>query len=252
MLKSCFNCASEISSKDHICPNCYAVQRKIFTRDDLFDILEKEFPTKPTDKERFVSTKIRIKPKGYRRWLTFGIFTLGIAYYYYLLMVFKNLSDHWYYPHGKYENSTKIDMLVVTLILVFTNFLGIPFIQYVKYEKLRRHLQNDPQASEYKIPVAGKTVFWIYSLFNVLFMGTVSMLFFGISSIVAGKYFEFETIMITIVFFVIAGTIFALAMFLAIQLSLFERNWQKQFNQHINWHYKSIRRSKKQRSRRKS
>lgn len=243
-MNSCFNCATKISESEYICPNCYAVQRQDFTQDELFDNLEKMYPTKPVFKERLVSTKVLIEPKDYNKWLILGILTLGFAYYYYLLMVFKDLSNHWYYPHGKYENSTDVDILIMILIMVFTNFLGIPFVQYVKYEKLRRHLQKAPHPSDYIIPNTGKFIFWFYTLLVILFVGVFLMLFFGISSFVAGRYFEFNSLTIAIIFFVIAGVIFLLALVLTIVLLMLESNWQMQFNQHLNWHLKDIKSKK--------
>ena len=236
----CFNCTCKIARDQPICPNCFAVQKKRFTREELFNFLEAEYPTKPRRKPKFNSIQKSVKQRSHGDWFAFGMATFGLGYYYYLLLTLKDLSDHWYYPHGPYENATKIDMFVSSLIMIFTYFLGVPFIQYMRYEKLRRHLQKSPDREERKLPLKGKYIAIWYLALNVLFGGTLSMLFIGLFSVVLGYVFEFPSTLIMSIFFAGAGVVFVLTIAVGIVIQAFERRWQNTFNAHINWHQNRI------------
>ncbi len=240
MVIKCFNCSSEIFKDQPICPNCFAVQKNRFSRDEIFDFLEAEYPTKPRSKPKFNSIMKPLKQRTHNDWLVFGLATFGVGYYYYLLVTLKDLADHWYYPHGPYENATKIDMFMSSFILMFTYFLGVPLIQYMRYEKLRRHLQRSPDREDRKLPLKGKYIAIWYIILNILFGGTLSMLFIGIFSVVLGYVFEFPSTFLMSIFFVGAGIIFLLTISLGIIIQIFERRWQNTYNAHINWHQKNL------------
>ncbi|MCK5298426.1 MAG: hypothetical protein KAJ76_05940, partial [Candidatus Heimdallarchaeota archaeon] len=110
----CFNCLNEINEDQPICPICFVVQKKRFTREKVIDFLEATYPTKPRHKPKFESIQKPLKQRSHGDWLVFGLATFGIGYYYYLLLTLKDLSDHWFYPHGPYENTTKVDMFIST------------------------------------------------------------------------------------------------------------------------------------------
>ncbi|MFW9923399.1 MAG: hypothetical protein ACFFDW_08970 [Candidatus Thorarchaeota archaeon] len=233
----CFNCKQSITDNDNpICPNCFAVQRNKFSRESIFNFLEIDFPTKNIDKERYTSTEIKLHTRAAEWWIIGGVFTLGVLYYYYLILTLSDLNDHWYYPHGSYENSTKTDIFTAMVILIFTAFLGVPFIQYMRYEKLRRHLGKAPPSSKKGYPIRGKPIFWLYAVLNLLFIIIGNMLFFGLSSILAGKFFQFDSNGLTIIFFMGAAILLILAILLAVILILFDIRWQEILNVHITWH----------------
>ncbi|NHJ33212.1 MAG: hypothetical protein FK732_10135 [Asgard group archaeon] len=236
----CFNCSSKIPNDQPICPSCFAVQKKHFTREEVFKFLEVKYPTKPRRKPKFDSTQKPLKARSHSDWLVFGLATFGIGYYYYLLMTLKDLSDHWFYPHGPYEHATKIDMFISSIIVIITSFLGVPFIQYMRYEKLRRHLQKSPDREERKLPLKGKNIALWYIILNVLFAGSFSMLFIGLFSVLLGSIFEFPTTFLMSIFFVGAGIIFILMILVGIFIQIFERRWQSTYNSHIQWHQKNL------------
>lgn len=237
MVTQCFNCKKNISSEKPICPYCFAVQKDRFSREELFDFLEIYFPTKPNVKERFVSTKKKIHIRNYDLWLVLGIFTLGIAYYFYLVLTLKDLNDHWMHPHGYYEKTTKNDVFIAFVILLFLNFLGVPLIQFIRYNKLREHMLKAPPLSYKQLPVKGSRIFWIYIAFDVLFGLTINAFFFGVSSIVADKYIPIDSTQIAIIFFLGAGLILLTTVLLGIVIIMIETRWQRIFNYHISYHH---------------
>ncbi len=233
----CFNCQEEIKGNFPICPHCYVVLRQESSREELFDFLEGYFPTIPSGSKKFTSTKKPVMGLNYTKWFIIGILTFGIGYYVYLLHSLKSLNDHWYYPHGPFENETKVDMLTATLLLIFTNFLCIPILQYARFEKLRRHLIMAPsRVKDQYVPMKGKNIFWFYFLLNVLISGTTTMLILGFSSIIAGKYIEFNTVFAAVLFFLSAGLILVIGIILAVRLVQLEKEWQEEFNDHLSWH----------------
>lgn len=244
---SCFNCNKTLEAGKPICPYCFAVQKNQYTRDQLFDYMEIYFPTKPEVKERYVNTNIRVKQRDYANFLILGILTLGIYYYYYLALSLQDLNDHWYQPHGAYESSTKNDTFTLLVVLILTNFIGVPFIQYVRYEKLRNHLAKAPPMINKKKPIKGSRIFWLYIIFDVFLLAAGAMLFIGLSSIIADRFIEFSTSGITVVFFSGAGIIFTIAVLAAFALVIFEIRWQDIFNDHLAWHYGFSRIKKRQR-----
>ncbi len=248
---TCFNCQKPLIEGKPICPFCFAVQRNSYSRNHLFDYLEHYFPTKPVEKERYINTKVQITQRDYDNILVVSIFTLGIYYFYYLLQTLQDLNDHWYHPHGRYEVTTKNDTFILMVILTLTTFIGVPFIQYVRYEKLRNHLLKAPPMENQDIPIKGSKIFWIYIIYDIFFVGTGTMLFFGLSSIIADWFFEFITASITAVFFFGAATVFTLTILSGIVLIMLEKRWQEIFNDHIAYHYGTpMKKRKYQRTRR--
>lgn len=243
---TCFNCQKSLKEGKPICPYCFAVQRNSYSRNQLFDYLEHYFPTKPVVEERYISTKVQIIQRDYDNILVVSILTLGIYYFYYLLLTLQDLNDHWYHPHGRYEVSTKNDTFTLMVILTLTVFVGVPFIQYIRYEKLRNHLLKAPPMENQNIPIKGNKIFWIYIIYDLFFVGTGTMLFFGLSSIIADWFFEFDTAGVTAVFFLGAATIFTLTVLSGVVLIMLEKRWQEIFNDHIAWHYGIPRRKRKQ------
>ncbi|MHA1154583.1 MAG: hypothetical protein ACTSQK_00600 [Candidatus Heimdallarchaeota archaeon] len=237
MNSSCFNCQKSLVEGKPICPYCFAVQRNSYDRDQLFDYLEHYFPTKPAAKKQYVSTKVQIIQRDYENILVWSILTLGVYYFYYLLLTLQDLNDHWYHPHGRYEATTKNDTFTLMVILTLTLFLGVPFIQYVRYEKLRNHLLKAPPMENQTIPIKGSQIFWIYIIYDLFFLGTGAMLFFGLSSVIADWFFKLDTAGITTVFFLGAATVFTLALLSGIALIILEMRWQEIFNDHIAMHY---------------
>ncbi|HUU77839.1 MAG TPA: hypothetical protein VMX55_05800 [candidate division Zixibacteria bacterium] len=236
MDRICFNCNHKISNKKPICPYCFVVQRKHFSRENLFDFLEIYFPSKPNLKERFENSQKKLHQRNYDAWIVFGILTFGIAYYYYLLLTLEDLNDHWFHHHGYYEETTKNDVFISFIILLFINFIGVPLIQYVRYNKLRNHLLKAPPNSCRKIPPKGSRMFWLYFVFNILFIATGSAVFFGVSSVVADKYIPIDSTTIAIIFFTGAGLILFITILIGIMIILIETRWQEAFNYHITWH----------------
>ncbi len=249
---TCFNCQKTLIIGKPICPYCFAVQRKSYSRNDLFGYLEQYFPTKPVEKKQFISTKIEIKQRDYEKILVLSILTLGLYYFYYLLLTLQDLNDHWCHPHGRYEVTTKNDTFILLVALTLTTFVSVPFIQYIRYEKLRNHLLKAPQMENQNIPINGTKIFWIYVVYDFFFLGTGTMLFFGLSSIIADWFFEFNTASITAVFFLVAATVFTLAILSGIVLIMLERSWQEVFNEHIAWHYDLPAKKRKQRRTRRA
>ncbi|MBK5114113.1 MAG: hypothetical protein KGD59_12240 [Candidatus Heimdallarchaeota archaeon] len=243
----CFNCASNIADGQPICPICFAVQKKRFTREEVIDFLEAKYPTKPRTKSKFESTQKPLKQRSHGDWLVFGLATFGLGYYYYLLVTLKDLSDHWFYPHGPYENATKVDLFISSLIVMFTFFLGAPFIQYMRYEKLRRHLQKSPDREKRKLPLQGKYIALWYIALNVLFGGTFTMIITGILSVVIDMVtiIEFHSTAIMSIFFTGAGLVFLLMILVGVLIQIFERRWQTTYNSHILWHQRNLRQEKK-------
>ncbi|TET29743.1 MAG: hypothetical protein E3J70_06230 [Candidatus Heimdallarchaeota archaeon] len=236
----CFNCSSEISKDQPICPNCFVVQKKRFTREKVIDFLEATYPTKPRRRPKFESIQKPLKQRSHGDWLVFGLATFGIGYYYYLLMTLKDLSDHWFYPHGPYENTTKVDMFISTILIIVTYFIGTPFIQYMRYEKLRRHLQKSPDREERKFPLKGKYIALWYLILNVLFVGALSLLIIGLLSALLGFVFENPSTLIMAIFFAGAGIVFILMIFVGVLVLIFERRWQSTYNSHIQWHQRNL------------
>jgi len=237
MTQICFNCGNNVKDSYPICPHCFVVQKDHYNRDDVLEYLEIYLPTKPKIKERQVSTSIIVERRDYIDWLLLGIFTLGIAYYYYILQTLRDMNRHWYFPHGDFEEMTKCDTVTATIILVFTGFLGVPFIQYIRYEKLNRHIQKAPYIPDIINPPKGKRMFWLYLVNNILFLGSLNLLFFGISALIADFIFEIKSIYIGIAILVAAGIVIVLLFLLSFTIIVIERNWQKTFNTHIDWHY---------------
>jgi len=237
----CFNCNKKISKEEPICPYCHVVQRNKFTNEELFDYLETDFPTKPIGYEKFTSTKKIIPQMNYTKWLLITIFTFGIGYYFYLVQSLKHLNDHWIYPHGSYEIATKVDIFTTSILVITTNYLSLPLIQYFRYEKLRRHLEVAPsQYTDLNPLINGKTFFWYNSIFVILFSGTIIMLFFGLASIIADLYFENFSVLAIILFFVASGIIFVCCLIWLIKLIKYEIEWQTKFNNHLEWHKQLI------------
>ncbi|MBN1330845.1 MAG: hypothetical protein JXA54_15335 [Candidatus Heimdallarchaeota archaeon] len=241
MSTKCFNCNEKVKKEQPICPYCHAVQRNTFTREEFFDYLETQFPTKPIGHKKFTSTKKIVPQLNYAKWLLISIFTFGIGYYFYLLRSLKNLNDHWIYPHGSYEIATKVDLYTSSILIIFTNYLCLPLIQYFRYEKLRRHLEIAPTlCKDTHILIDGKNIYWNNTIFVALFSGTILMLFFGLASITADLYFEFLSIAAIILFFSAAGIIFIFCLFWLIKLIKYEIDWQMKFNKHLEWHKQII------------
>ncbi|MEA2070091.1 MAG: hypothetical protein U9O98_02260 [Asgard group archaeon] len=240
MKYNCQNCGQELEKKVIICPTCYAFQSNEYTRKELFAFLEKYYPLSITEKKEYTSTKFPLPKRNHTKWVLIGLGTFWFGYIYYLLLTLQDLNYHWYYPHEQDEKTTKIDLFTVIIITISTLFLGIPFLQYVRYKKLRTHLQHAPHSSKYYIPQEGKRIFWLYLLDNVLFSGSITMLFFGLSSIIASRYFEFSSTFLIILFFLGTFILFVLAIWLLVQLIIFDAKWQKTLNKHFNNHLKNI------------
>jgi hypothetical protein len=171
-----------------------------------------------------------------KKWLILGFFSLGILYYVYLLYTLQDLNKHWDYSHGPYEETTQIDLFTCAMLLFVLNFLVIPFIQYIRYERVRRHLLKAPPMRDLYLPPKGKRIFWLYMILNALFLGIGSMLFMGISSVVAAYYLQIDSTFLLVLFFVLAFLFSALFVWLAYVLNDFDSRWQKVVNKHFAWH----------------
>ena len=240
MTKICFNCGNNVKDSYPICPHCFVVQKEQNSREDVLEYLEIYLPTKPKIKEKTVSTSVIVEQRDYIDWLLLGIFTLGIAYYYYLLQTLKDMNKHWLFPHGDYEDTTHSDTVTATILLVVTSFIGVPFIQYMRYEKLNRHIQKAPYIPGITTPPKGKRMFWLYLVNNILFLGSANLVFFGVSALVVDFLFEFESIYVGIIILVGAGIFIILMIILTIAIVVIERSWQNTFNTHIEWHNEII------------
>lgn len=232
----CFNCNKTMNEDIPICPNCFVVQKNHFSREELFNYLETKLPTKPKKRTKYTSLKKNILTRDYNYWLFNGLFTFGIAYYYYLLLTLNDLNDHWILPHGTMENSTKNDLFISIILIIFTNFLSVPFIQYIRYEKLLRHINKAPTIPSKKLPPKGAYIFWLYFLLDILFLGVISFISFGILAIIGDYFLQYDLWLVVLIFIIIAILIFALLIVLAFILTIFERRWQNLFNEHIKWH----------------
>ena len=135
-----------------------------------------------------------------------------------------------------FEETTHTDTLTSTTILILTSFIGVPFIQYMRYEKLHRHIQKAPYIPNITNPPKGKRMFWMYFVNNILFLGILNLIFFGVSALVVDFLFEFESIYVGISILVAAGVVIILLILLSITIAVIERTWQKTFNTHIEWH----------------
>ena len=82
MTVKCFNCSSKIPIDEPICPICFAVQKKRFTREEVIDYLEIQYPTKPRSKPKYESTQKPLMQRSHGDWIVFGLATFGIGYYY--------------------------------------------------------------------------------------------------------------------------------------------------------------------------
>ncbi|MHA1126201.1 MAG: hypothetical protein ACTSQX_11290, partial [Candidatus Heimdallarchaeota archaeon] len=184
MTKICYNCGNNVKDSYPICPHCFVVQKEQHSREDVLEYLEIYLPTKPKIKERIVSTTVQIEKKDYVNWLLLGIFTLGIAYYYYMLQTLRDMNKHWLFPHGDFEETTHSDTIISTIILILLSFIGVPFIQYMRYEKLSRHIQKAPYIPSITTPPKGKRMFWLYLVNNILFLGSLNLIFFGVSALI--------------------------------------------------------------------
>lgn len=232
----CYNCKTPLEKDVPVCPYCRVVRTDQYSREELFDYLEEFFPTRLTHKKKPVSTTKRLKTRDFWEWYSFGVLTLGIGYYLYLLVTLKDMNDHWDYPHGSYETTTKNDLFTSLLLLLTTSFFGAIIIQYNRYQKLYNHILNAPHVGSLRVPLRGKSIFWLFVLQTVLFLALVLLLFFGISSFLAGMFFEFDSIWITLLFLMGAGLILVLYLLVHVLIVIFERQWQSIFNDHIIWH----------------
>lgn len=238
MKKICYNCQKKYNDKKPICPHCFVVHREQYSQDELYEFLESYFPTKSISiKQTFVSTKKKIEKIQYWKWLIISILTIGFGYQYYLLITLKALNDHWYYPHKSNENTTHVDMFTTTLLLVFSNFIGMPILQYIRYEKLRRHIEKASKESVNRdFEVQSALIFWLAVIFYILFAGTIVMLILGIGSIVSGLYFDFNSTFLVIIFFSGSGLVFISSIIVAQRLIKYDKLWQEVFNFHVDWH----------------
>ena len=131
-------------------------------------------------------------------------------------------------------------MFISTIIVILTYFIGIPFIQYMRYEKLHRHLQKSPDREERKFPLKGKFIALWYFILNILFTGTFSLLTLGLLSALLGLVIADPTTAIMAVFFAGAGIVFILMIIVGVLVLMFERRWQTTYNSHIQWHHKNL------------
>jgi len=234
----CFNCGEAIPEAKPICPYCFAVQREQFSREELFNYLEEYFPIKTTRKPKITCSHITIKKINYKELISLAPISFGISYYLYLLESLKALNDHWYFPHKKNEHNTSVDMFISTILLVALNILVVPFIQYFRYEKLRRHLLQAPNYEEGKpLPQMGKRIFWAYLVMNLFLFGSIAMFTIGGLSFVIDVFTVLDSSIITIIFFVAAALIFIGAAFIAFVLSRLEIRWHRIFTEHLQWHF---------------
>ncbi|NHK32705.1 MAG: hypothetical protein FK730_15250 [Asgard group archaeon] len=240
MKRTCYNCKKKYNDEKPICPHCFVVHKEQFSREELFNFLEIHLPTKSIRKKQtFVSTRKKIKKINYWNWLLIGLFTLSFGYQYYLLLTLKALNDHWFYPHKSDENTTQVDMFTTTILLVFSNIISVPILQYIRYEKLRRHIERAPKASVVKdFDVQGVLIFWLVAIFYLLLAGTITMLVLGIGSVVSGLYFNFNSTFLEVIFFSGAGLVFISSIIVAQRLAKYDKLWQEIFNFHVNWHQK--------------
>ncbi|NHJ39261.1 MAG: hypothetical protein FK731_04450 [Asgard group archaeon] len=238
MKRICSNCQKKFSNKKPICPYCFVVDREHYSREELFEFLEIYLPTKSiTKKQSIVSTKKKIEEIKYFRWLIVGIITLGFGYQFYLLMTLKALNDHWYFSHRSDENTTQVDMFTTTLLIFFSNFIGMPILQYIRYEKLCKHIKKAPKTSiKEEFNVQASLILWLTVVFYILFSGTIAMLVLGIGSIMSGLYFNFNSTFLVIIFFSGSGLVFISSIIVAQRLVKYDKLWQEIFNYHIDWH----------------
>jgi len=199
--------------------------------------LEIYLPTKPITKEKVVSSRVILHTRDYSDWALRGLFTLGIAYYYYILLTLNDMNDHWLHPHGKYEKTTRNDLFISTILTVVLSFFIIPFLQYMRYHKLRQHLLNAPPNSVDKLPQKGIVMLILFIFFDLLVLGIITMLFLGLGTIFADLFIiNFESTLISTIFFSSAAVIFILVILSAILIYNIEKRWQEAFNFHVIWH----------------
>jgi hypothetical protein len=236
----CYNCKKNYNDEKPICPHCFVVHRELFSQEELYNFLEIYLPTKSIRKKQtFVTTKKKIAKMNYLKWLLIGIFTFGLGYLYYLLLSLKALDDHWFYPHGSNENTTQVDMFTSTLLLFFGNIFGFPILQYIRYEKLRRHMKKAPKVSIAKeFDTQGVLMFWLAIIYYILLAGTIAMLVLGIGSIVSGLYFNFNSTFLEVIFFSGAALVFTSSIIVIQRIVKYDKLWQEVFNFHVEWHQK--------------
>ena len=237
MPRVCFNCRKKISENHPICPYCFVIQRKNYSKDEIFNYLEKYLPTKLVSKSKITTINKLVPFFDFDFWISRSFLSLGIFYFYYILLTLKALNDHLYLPHKAFEESTKMDMFILTLFS-FSGIFGLPFIQYIRFERLRKHLIKAPIEDHEKIKLTkGVLILALYLILILFLSGVIIMLFFGLSSILAGRFFEFNSTFLTVIFFIGAFIIFILTLFFILILFLFDNKWQMIFNKHIKWHY---------------
>jgi hypothetical protein len=234
----CFNCQKTIDSSKPICPYCFVVRGNKFSRDEVFDYLDHYLPTKISkQKKKFTSVNKPVHTFHYWRWFFVGLISFGVGYQYYLLLTYKALNDHWFYPHYGSENTTEIDMLTSTLIIFFGFLLGLPLVQYIRYEKLYRHCLTAPEDSIPKdFKIKGISIFGFYILFYFLLAISIALLVIGIGAAVSGMYFNFNSTAVMAIFFTGSGFILFSSFIVLIQILIYEKLWQDVFNYHVNWH----------------
>jgi MFS family permease len=169
-----------------------------------------------------------------------GVFTLGWGYFYYLLLTLQDLNDHWYLPHQNDEPGTRSDVFIAFILFGFLGIFALPFIQYVRYEKLRRHLLKLPEWENQPVPRQGKLIALLNSVMVFLYYATITSTFFGISTLVAGFFFTTNTILIAIAFLVGAVILLFLSIIVTLQVISYEQKWQETLNEHFKWHKKQI------------
>jgi hypothetical protein len=234
----CLNCKKIIDISKPICPHCFVVLKDKYTREELFNYLEIYFPTRTIkEKQQIVSVKKPLHTFRYWIWFLIGIFTLGFGYQYYILLTLKALNDHWYYPHKRIEDSTSIDMFTSAILLLFGSYLTLPLVQYLRYEKLRRHCLTAPKESLHKkLDVTGTTIFWFSVIFYFLISAFVTMIVLGIGSVFFGLYFNFDSTILLVIFFTASGLIFISSIIVLSRIIKYEKFWIDVYNYHAKWH----------------
>ncbi|NHJ48194.1 MAG: hypothetical protein FK733_10445 [Asgard group archaeon] len=242
MTNKCFNCMNVFDSNKPICPHCFVIQKDKFSREELFAYLEKYFPTKTIkEKQKIISIKKSVSTYRFWVWLLIGIVTLGFGYHYYVLVTLKSLNDHWYYPHKRIENSTNIDMFTSTILLLFGSYFTLPLVQYMRYEKLRKHCLTAPSGSLQKeFTITGSTILWFSVMFYFLISAFVAMIVLGIGSVFFGLYFNFDSTFLLVIFFTSSALIFISSMIVLYFVIKYEKAWLETFNYHIGWHQEKI------------